>query len=901
MGKITTILFVGLFLCASLFGQTKREYYEGGANLREDIRGTNWEAQSFTVGTSSANEAFTVTVFNIFGFRTGNPGTITVELYAANGNLPTGSVLSSGTYNGNTLGTSYPGAWIDINMSAFNLQPSTKYIAVIKVLSGSWGNSLNLLFKLGGNLYSGGMWIHTSNSGSSWTENSNDDLNFRIYGTEVNNEEPVSRYYINEDSTYKNLSDVVGLLKSGDTISFHSGDTFRIGGANIVSKNNLVFNTYGGESLAHLTGYFDVSGDFSQNGNVWSKTLSAFSSSEKHTVTFSPTWTTYYWGPVNGLTFLLIDGEKHTVGKYPDSGVINITDTLNYYSTFRASSLNGTFANNYWDGAYANIRTVDWILHKMPIQTYYSNGTFSLRLTPSYWAGTEYLTWHGSQNRVLKFSIINHPNTLSINGEWAINFSSKNLSVFNDENLNLKKVEIPLHDSLFYFNSCTNIKLEYLHLSGGNKFTVGLVNSTATIEDCELSKGYQAVQSIGSNVNYIRSSFTDFTSGGIFTSLNDGDINVNNCYFKRIGIWFDMGNGEISSQGNYAAIKNEYLASGFSLTVSNSKFDSCGYAYYGVVRAGNGYPDTILFKNNLMVNSGGWNLIDCGAAYLYAIRKVAFVGNGVFNSVSDTMYNITQGKWNDIIGIYYDGDSDYGIIDSNTVSGCGWGIKLHGTNNNLVSNNRLSYSDYQEIFITEVGANEATNNCTITYNTLAPKSNSHQGFYFNRYNSAIITPNNNNINFNRHLNWNNSDTGTWLLGSYWSSWHERGIGWMRENYGWETNSTVDNTPYNSLLTFYNWTDNIDTVYINGVGYNESGNSIGDYIILQPYGGALIRFTSFSSLEYPEKYSFYNNGVVVLETEPTSGGGVQPIPAPIYYYKVPAKGFIIVGNRLVYIK
>jgi hypothetical protein len=84
-------------------GTTLKQSYSTGIDNKADIGGIYWSMQSFT-----PTDTHTLSVVSLYFAQTGgNPGTITVRVYATSGGVPTGSPISTGTTDGNTLPT-YP-------------------------------------------------------------------------------------------------------------------------------------------------------------------------------------------------------------------------------------------------------------------------------------------------------------------------------------------------------------------------------------------------------------------------------------------------------------------------------------------------------------------------------------------------------------------------------------------------------------------------------------------------------------------------------------------------------------------------------------------------------------------------------------------------------------------------
>lgn len=84
-------------------------------------------AQTFTAAISSA-----LTSISLVLYRQGSPGTLTVRLYATSGGKPTGSALSTGATDGDTLTTSYNGEWRTITMSDYTLTAGATYAITLQ-------------------------------------------------------------------------------------------------------------------------------------------------------------------------------------------------------------------------------------------------------------------------------------------------------------------------------------------------------------------------------------------------------------------------------------------------------------------------------------------------------------------------------------------------------------------------------------------------------------------------------------------------------------------------------------------------------------------------------------------------------------------------------------------------
>jgi len=165
---------------------TLYEYHEPtNLNCQGGTTSTIRDGQSFTIGTTGDNKAFTLTSISWKGklgpYAYSLPGTVYVDLYAADANgLPTGSILSSGTTDGDTWSTTM--ATRTVVISAYILRKSTKYVFTIRTEAA--GQNYTYTGGSTGNAYTGGTRVHSTDSGSTWSTY-DCDLWFQINGTVV--------------------------------------------------------------------------------------------------------------------------------------------------------------------------------------------------------------------------------------------------------------------------------------------------------------------------------------------------------------------------------------------------------------------------------------------------------------------------------------------------------------------------------------------------------------------------------------------------------------------------------------------------------------------------------------------------------------------------------------------
>jgi hypothetical protein len=147
----------------------------------DNIYSTFWRAQTFTTGV-----AYTISSVKLLIFRVGSPGTLTIGIRAVDGDgRPTGSDLTSGTYDCDAITTTETGEWIEISLTNYALSASTTYAIVARATSGNGSNTVNWLEGNPGG-YTDGKQCTSSNSGSTWSDAAGTyDYGFETYSPGV--------------------------------------------------------------------------------------------------------------------------------------------------------------------------------------------------------------------------------------------------------------------------------------------------------------------------------------------------------------------------------------------------------------------------------------------------------------------------------------------------------------------------------------------------------------------------------------------------------------------------------------------------------------------------------------------------------------------------------------------
>jgi len=159
-----------------------QEHYNTGDEGSDRAYSTYWIAQTFTV-----DARHTVTSVKLKLYKKGNPGTVTVSIRATDGTHPTGSDLTVGTTDGNTLPTASPYEWRQITLTSYALSANTKYAIVVRAPGGDGSTTwVRWVYDYYDSLYAGGNYEWSQESGDYWSS-AGYDFMFEVWGSSSKN------------------------------------------------------------------------------------------------------------------------------------------------------------------------------------------------------------------------------------------------------------------------------------------------------------------------------------------------------------------------------------------------------------------------------------------------------------------------------------------------------------------------------------------------------------------------------------------------------------------------------------------------------------------------------------------------------------------------------------------
>jgi len=157
----------------------KFEAYENVSELtwNREVYGSVFWAQTFTPLVTHD-----LTKIELYCCKRWSPGTVYWEIRTTSGGEPTGTVLATGNFDGNSLPEMSP-IWKELAIPYHELEQGTQYAIVARAPGGDASNYF--VWRLDGvnATYPRGIALRSPNGGSSWTQYTTYDMGFREYGT----------------------------------------------------------------------------------------------------------------------------------------------------------------------------------------------------------------------------------------------------------------------------------------------------------------------------------------------------------------------------------------------------------------------------------------------------------------------------------------------------------------------------------------------------------------------------------------------------------------------------------------------------------------------------------------------------------------------------------------------
>ena len=478
-----------------------------------------------------------------------------------------------------------------------------------------------------------------------------------------------------------------GSFVPGDSINFYRGDTFygTITATESGSSGSpIIVGAYGTGTKPIITGFTTITGWTNLGGGIYSKTVSAESST---------------------TNIVTVNGVNTAMGRWPNTG----------YMTYESYTGNTSITDNQltgtpnWTGAELVLRRNQWTLNTNLI-TNHTGSVITYTFTDP--------CANGGTNGYGYF-IQNDIKTLDVLGEWYYNGTTFYM-YFGANNPNDYTVKISTLDKLFAVGASGThrdyITIDGLTFEGSSVSSVYLEDGSSNIiiQNCTIRYGGQkgiyafwqiAHMLVDNNIiDQINGIATHIRGGASYTTISNNTI-------TNIGLQPGGGDKAGCSDNLYDAIVCESTS---NTIIEHNTIQHVGHSGIRVDR------DSLNMIRNNIVSDWGLVRSDCGAIYTWTVNKDTISGNIIINSnqVLDGLNNAVPL----ISGIYLDDYTTNSTISNNSVYNVIYGgISIRSSQNTEVSNNTVYACSYAQLAFGKGGSGAENSGLNIHDNIFIAK------------------------------------------------------------------------------------------------------------------------------------------------------------------------------------
>jgi parallel beta-helix repeat protein len=453
----------------------------------------------------------------------------------------------------------------------------------------------------------------------------------------------------------KRLSEHMKHIVPGDSILLERGSQFQ--GTLEITVSGLYIGSYGSGPQPVLSGSQAVADWKYSEKNIWTANCKDCDME----------------GPGN----LFINGKAQSLGRYPNSGYMTITGSIE--SQVLLTDTTTYFTDNHWNNAEVVVRSSRYTLDKLFVRNYI-NKVFTFENPSSY-----------PLQKGFGYFIQNHPAVLDQHGEWCFDLQKKLIHLYLKDGQKPSAYLIEasfLHIGL-QMNWVKNITIANLTFKNNRTAGLQIQNCTEiTLTGLRIDHaGKNGLEIEGCNgITIQKCSINHSNSNGVQWHNNDNGVFTNNSICNT---GLHPGRGE-SGNGKYIAL---YITSyrsqdGINLFQHNT-IDSTGYSAIDF-RTGNTKIKDNLISNFCLIKDDG------GGIYTWKNTKP---GNEIENNI---IYNgIGSGSGATLpsqvyaSGIYIDDLSQHISITGNRIYHCATaGIYLHNAKSISITRNVVYDNGY---------------------------------------------------------------------------------------------------------------------------------------------------------------------------------------------------------------
>uniref|UniRef100_A0A6H1ZG67 Putative peptidase n=1 Tax=viral metagenome TaxID=1070528 RepID=A0A6H1ZG67_9ZZZZ len=251
-------VFLGPKITEVYLNALQKQNYTSGDDGAGLFGGATWMGQTFTPASTH-----TLAAVKLYLTRTPGlwPGLIKVSIRATTAGLPTGDDLATGVTDGNLVSTTKE--WITIPMhGGLSLTSGTVYAIVVRADAGASTTSISWRLDGTSPTYTGGQYVSSTNSGTSWTAVSSRDFLFEEWavGASELDSAPVDLFYASTANVF--LAACAQKIYYYNGVGMVAATTNVAGVTHMIEYNGIIYAALGASNKYY----------YSSDGDTWTLT-----------------------------------------------------------------------------------------------------------------------------------------------------------------------------------------------------------------------------------------------------------------------------------------------------------------------------------------------------------------------------------------------------------------------------------------------------------------------------------------------------------------------------------------------------------------------------------------------------------------------------------------------------
>lgn len=450
------------------------------------------------------------------------------------------------------------------------------------------------------------------------------------------------------------LKALIPTLQPGDNVMFERNGVWNEVEINIskisgTESEPIVFSAYGSGKDPVITGGKNLSGGFTQNGNIWTHSSVGYRKT----------------GYIKNNAGLLINNRFNRVAIHPNEGY--------YTTTSRGQNALADDSRGWSDnelvGGQVVVKAVNWA---WSIGEITSNTSGNINFSDLGYDMNKDQTYYFLQNV---------DRGLDSQGEWVYN--NNELKVFYTGNLNSQNVELAVIDTVIRINDIKNVQFSGIEFRGANGILIDIQQgNNIEFNNCTFRVAGTGIDINSTNASQFSNSIFEHIHTNGITADAVGNMNISDNAFRHIHTIKGM-NNDYDDWSSSIAIEHNMG----EVSVRYNTFDTVMIAFQTHWAEANWYFERNIVRDYACI-LGDNAAVYCGGDWRTDVTKR--IRKNIFLDAHHDMEG-TDGTHIGGFGhaVYWDYNANGILVDSNTFVNANAAIYSNRNNNNKALNNKF--------------------------------------------------------------------------------------------------------------------------------------------------------------------------------------------------------------------